>query len=277
MRLLWLALPLAVGCATTGSDDEDVEIPENYLLSPGQNESIPSVSYGPTAKSNWEKGEASFQGEEYLAAQRYYAYVRTKFPYSRFAALAELRIGDCQFQRERFIEAIDTFQNFVRMHPTHPKVPYARLQTGLAYYEQIPSDWFLLPPSEEKDQAAVRDAERALAEYVERYPNDESIAKGKEVLAEVRKRLMAHERYAADFYDGIDKDRAYVGRLEVIRTKFADVGLTDELLLEIAEVYARLGEIDKAKGAIAEMEAKFPGSELIQEAKELVPSPTPEG
>jgi outer membrane protein assembly factor BamD len=271
-----LALALSFGCATFGGGDdeeeEDIEAGEDYLVATGRNESLPSVSYGQTAQDNWDRGERAFTEEEYLAAQRYYAYIRNKFPYSRFAVLADLRIGDCQFERERYIEAIDTYQNFVRLHPTHPKVGYARYKTGMAYYEQIPGDWFLLPPSHEKDQAAVRDAERALREYVERYPSDENIQKASEILRDVRSRLMAHERYAADFYKNLDRDRAYVGRLEVIRKDFADVGLTDELLLEIAEVYSRLGEVEKTKTAVAEMREKFPASELIAEAQELITS-----
>ena len=267
---------MCFGCATFGGGDDEEEeeeiLDDGSLVTPGRNESLPSVSYGTTAQENWDRGERAFQDEEYLAAQRYYAYIRNKFPYSRFAVLADLRIADCQFARERYIEAIDTYQNFVRLHPTHPKVGYARYKTGMAYYEQIPGDWFLLPPSHEKDQAAVRDAERALREYVERYPTDENIPQASEILRDVRSRLMAHERYAADFYKNLDKDRACVGRLEIIRKDFADVGLTDELLLEIAEIYARLGEVDKAKTAVAEMREKFPKSELISEAQELITS-----
>ena len=267
-------LVLSLGCATFGGSDEeeDLEGTDDILVATGRNEALPSVSYGQTAQDNWDKGERAFNEEEYLAAQRYYTYIRSKFPYSRFAVLADLRIADCQFARERYIESIDSYQNFVRLHPTHPKVGYARFKTGMAYYEQIPGDWFLLPPSHEKDQAAVKDAERALREYVERYPTDENIEEATKVLREVRSRLMAHERYAADFYDNLDKDRAYVGRLEIIRRDFADVGLTDELLLEIAEVYARLGDLDKAKTAVAEMREKFPASDLIAEAQDLIPS-----
>lgn len=266
-----------IGCATFGGssdDEEDVDIPESYLTT-GRNEALPSVTYGQTAQENFERGEAEYADGEHLAAQRYFAYVKTKFPYTSFAPLAELRIGDCQLARERYVEAIDTYQNFIRLHPTHPKVPYARYRVGLGYYEQIPSDWFLLPPSEEKDQAAVRDAEKAIREYVETYPNDEGVAEAKVVLAEVRGRLMAHERYAADFYDGIDKDRAYVGRLEIIRTKFADVGLDDELLVEIIEVYARLGDVEQAKARLAELKEKFPTSDLIRDAEETVASTVP--
>jgi outer membrane protein assembly factor BamD len=256
------------------SDDQSKKEAEEYdrigFGQPGRGETAPSVAYAKTAEENWKLGEDAFKDEDYLAAQRYYSFVKSKFPYSQFTAQAELRIGDCQFARSRYIEAIDTFQNFVRLHPTHEKVPYAIYKTGMSYYQQIPSDWFLLPPSEEKEQTAVRDAERVLKDYVERFPNDANIKEGRKTLTEVRKKLLAHERYVADFYKRLGKDRAYVGRLEVIRKSFPDVGLNDELLLEIATVYTRLGQMDDARGAVKEMEQKFPASPKLREARAMV-------
>jgi outer membrane protein assembly factor BamD len=140
----------------------------------------------------------------------------------------------------------------------------------MSYFQQIPTDWFILPPSEEKEQTAVRDAERALKDYCERFPKDANFAEGKKTLLEVRKKLLAHERYVANFYRGIGKDRAYVGRLQVIRKNFQDVGLDDELLLEIATVYARLGQMDDARDAVKEMEQKFPGSPRLPHARALI-------
>lgn len=287
MRALWLALLLlSFGCAGSRSksnagaaanDEAEEEAIQNAeslggAATPGRGESAPSVSYEQSAEGNWQKGEEAYADEEYLAAQRYYAYLKTKFPYSQYTLLSELRIGDCQYQRQRYLEAIDTFQNFVRMHPTHEKVPYAMFKVGMAYYQQIPGNFFMLPPAEEKDQAAVRDAERALKQYVERFPNHEDWKEGSATLKEVRERLLAHERYVADFYKNQEKDRAYVGRLEVIRTEYADVGLDDELLLEIAEVYARLGEAEKLKVVVEELASKFPASDRLPRARALRPA-----
>ncbi len=271
------------GCASTsGADDdpaEDQSIGPQVAL--GRGELAVSVRYQRTAEGNWKRGNAAFEDEEYLAAQRYFQYIRTKFPYSRFAPMSEVRIGDCQFERQRWLEAIDTYQSFVRTRPTHAQVPYAMYRTALGYYEQIPGDFFMLPPSHEKDQTAVRDASRKLSEYVRRFPKDKNFADGKEKLDEVRKRLMAHERYVADFYRGLDRDRAYAGRLEVIRRDFADVGLSDELLLEIVEVWSRVGELDKAKNAAAQLAKDFPkAKDSIEEAQQFIiaatPKPSPE-
>ncbi|MEM7679117.1 MAG: outer membrane protein assembly factor BamD, partial [Myxococcota bacterium] len=140
------------------------------------------VRYQRTAEGNWLKAEEAYEDDQFLAAQRYYQYIRTKFPYSRYAALSEVRIGDCQYERKRYLEAIDTYQSFVRTHPTHKEVPYAMYRVGTGYYEQIPGDFFMLPPSHEKDQTAVRDAERKLSEYVRRFPKDENTSKAQEKL-----------------------------------------------------------------------------------------------
>ena len=272
-----LAWSVAVGaCASsTTANDDPADDPTgrdvggtNVGLNRGELQV--AVRFQRTAEGNWARGNAAFADDEFLAAQRYYQYIRTKFPYSRYAALSEVRIADCQYERQRFLEAIDTYQTFVRTHPGHEQVPYAAYRIGIAYYEQIPTDFFLLPPSHEKDQASVRDTERRLAEYVSRFPKDENFKDAKSKLDEVRRRLMAHERYVADFYRNLDRDRASVGRLEVIRRDFAEVGVDDELLYEIAETWAKVGEIEKAKSAADQLAKDFPASDLVKRARERI-------
>lgn len=240
---------------------------------------MPNVRYAETAEENFARAEERYKEEEYLAAQRYYGFIRTKYPYSRYSVLADLRIADCQFGRKRYIESVDSYQNFIRLHPTHEHVPYARFKIGRAYYAQIPGEWFLLPPAHEKDQTAIRDAEQALKTYTDRHEGHENYKEAGELLAEVRARMMAHERYVADFYDRQGRDRAYVNRLEVIRRDYADVGLDDRLLLEIANVYARLEDVPSTKSAVDELVAKFPASPLRRDAEALladVSRPRPE-
>ncbi len=278
--VLVLALSGLGSCASTRSADdapeeeqdkaaEDAFDPANFSnLAPG--ESVPSVRFKRTVEANWKEAEEAFEDEDYLAAQRYYTYIRSKFPYSIYSALSAVRLGDCLFERGRFIEAIDGYQNFVRMHPKHARIPYALFRTALSYYEQIPTDWFILPPSEEKDQGAVQDAHVAFGEYLRRFPNDEHSEEARKLEKRVRERLIAHERYAADFYRKLGKDLAYVGRLEVIRTRFPEIGVDDKLLLEIAEIYSRLGHRAKLREVLAEMERRFPQSSRLSRTRKLL-------
>lgn len=266
------ALVGMVGCASSTAEkaSEDEEPVPEPALQAGRGEVVPNVRYADTAEGNYTRAEERFEDGEFLAAQRYYGYIRSKFPYSRFSVLADLRMADCQFGRKRYIEAVDSYQNFVRLHPTHEKVPYARFRIGKAYYEQVPGEWFLLPPAHEKDQTAVRDAERSLKVYVDQHQGHENYPEADKLLKDVRSRLMAHERYVANFYERLGRDKAYVLRLERIRKDYADVGLDDKLLLEIARVYARLEDAPKVKGVVDELREKFPDSPLRADAEELL-------
>jgi outer membrane protein assembly factor BamD len=226
-------------------------------------ESSVTVKYEKTVEANWKRAEEEFKDENYVVAQKYYTYIKTKYPYLSYAVQSELRIGDCLFNRERYLEAIDAFQNFTRLHPTHKDVAYAMYKIGAAHFEQIPGDWFLVPPSFEKDQAPEREAERSLRAFVERFPNDPNTKDGQRLLGEVRKRMVAHERYVASFYKRLDKVRGWANRLEVIRTNYQDVGVDDALLAELVDAYALLKDQEKAQGVLREMETKFPSSPLL--------------
>lgn len=273
--VLWLSLG-SFGCSSGGAqnfgeDDPEAEGVDDHTTAPaGRGESSVSVTYAKTAQGNWDRAEAEFAEGNFLAAQKYYTYIRAKFPYSAHALQSDLRIADCLHGRGRFLEAIDSYQNFIRLHPTHQRVAYAMFKIGAAYFEQIPTDWFFLPPSHEKDQSAVRDAERALKAYVERYPSDDSIEEGRKLLTDVRRRLAAHERYAADFYAHEDKPRSRIGRLEILRTNYADVALDAALLAEMIDVRVELEEIEAAKVLLAELSSKFPEAKELKRAERTV-------
>lgn len=264
-------LLLALGCASGGAPNEQTDpLPGESSIGLGRGETLPTFTPAESATENWSRAEKAFEDEDYLLAQRYYVYIRRKFPYSRYAVLSDLRIADCQFERERYLEAIDSYQSFVRLHPTHPEVPVALFKTGLAHEKQIPDDWFFLPPAHEKDQSAVEDTAKAFASYLERFPEHENADDARERLGRARRKLMAHERYVADFYERLGKLRGYVGRLERIKTRFRDVGLDPDLLLEIVRAYVRLGEAEKARAAVEELAETFPEAPALTEAREAV-------
>lgn len=241
----------------------------------GRGETLPAFRPAPTAERNYAMAELAMKQKRYILAQRFYYFIRRKFPYSRFAILADLRIADCQYERERWIEAIDGYQNFVRLHPTHPQVPFAMFRTGMANYRLVPNDWFFLPPAHEKDQKNVKETANALSNYLRRFPDDANAEEAGKLLANVRKRLLAHERYAADFYKRLGRYRGYVGRLETIKKKYGDVGKDSKLLLEIVEAYVELGDEPKARATVVELEKDFPDTDELEKARASLASLPP--
>src|SRR5215216_4418922 len=81
-----------------------------------------SITYSLTAKQNYDKGLAEMKDENYPEATRFFSFVKQKFPFSKYAVLAELALADTQFTRGAYQEAIDAYKTFARLHPTHEKV-----------------------------------------------------------------------------------------------------------------------------------------------------------
>lgn len=220
------------------------------------------VTYSMTAKQNYDKGLAELEDENYTEATRYFSFVKQKFPFSKYAVLAELALADTLYARETFQEAIDAYKSFLRLHPTHEKVEngYVAFRIGEAYMREMPDDFFLLPPAYEKDQSAVRDALRELQDFLDKYPDSKYVPEAKKGRREVLRRLIEHEVYVARFYMDRDYPKAAVLRLEAALRRYPDSGREAELLLALGETHLQMGNARRAKTSFSRLVGDFGGS-----------------
>ncbi len=231
-----------------------------------------NVKYADNAEANLEKGNAALNNKSYIEAQRYFDFVKSKYPYLEVAKTAELRLADTDFEREKYIEARDRYTNFVKLHPTHPKVDYAAYRAALTHYKEMPSDFFLLPPSDEKDQGALRAANVSLTDFIRTYPGSEWQADAKKILSEVRRRLADHELYVADFYRSRDRWPAVINRLNTVAHDYPDLGLDDKVYFGLFDAYSKLKDQEKAKEALRTLIAKAPSSAGAKRAQSVLSS-----
>ncbi|MBS1150319.1 MAG: competence lipoprotein ComL [Myxococcaceae bacterium] len=230
----------------------------------------PNVTYGEDAESNIAKGNDALDSKNYAEAQKYFDYVKSKYPYLEAAKVAELRLADTDFERDRFGEARDRYLTFVKIHPTHPRLDYAAFRAALAYYKDIPSDFFLLPPSEEKEQVNVRNTLTAMKDFIRTYPDSTHQAEAKTVLDDVKKRLAEHEWYVAGFYAKRDKWPAVINRLNIIARDFPDIGLDDKVQFALYDAYMELKDEAKAKDALRVLVRKNPESDGAKKAARML-------
>ena len=52
-----------------------------------------SVDYSVSAQKNYEKGLKELEDKDWLAASKYFQFIKSRFPYSKYAVLAELQDG----------------------------------------------------------------------------------------------------------------------------------------------------------------------------------------
>jgi outer membrane protein assembly factor BamD len=215
---------------------------------------VSEPSYADEAEVNLKRGDDALDSKNYIEAQKYFDYVKSKYPYLEAATTAELRLADVDFEREKFLEARDRYINFIKLHPTHPKIDYAAFRAALTHYKDMPSDFFLLPPGSEKDQAEVRAASVALADFIRSYPSSEYVKDAQKSLDDVRKKLAKHELYVAGFYERRKKWPAVVGRLNVLAKDFGGLGYEEKVYFGLYDAYRKIQADAKQKVELSKLE-----------------------
>jgi outer membrane protein assembly factor BamD len=230
------------------------------------------VDYSVSAEQNYGKGLLALKQEDWVAAAKYFSFIKARFPYSKFAVLADLRLNDAEFGAEHYLQAVDGYKMFIKFHPSHEMVTngYAAFRIAECYVKLLPDDFWLLPPSYEKDQSATTDAFRELTDFLRKYPKSPQRARAQKLLHDVNYRLAEHEMYVAKFYWKRGAAMGTVLRLRRLLDRHAGVGFDAEALFLIGKAYRKVGMPDRAKKAWEELIRRFPNDERAAEAREQI-------
>ena len=228
------------------------------------------VKYGATAEEDYDLGKKAMDRSDWVEAQTLLEHVRTKYPFSKFAALSELRLADAKFKQDKFLEAGEAYAGFVKLHPGHEEADYADYQSALCSVKDAPSDFALFPPAEEKDLKAVRVAAEKLQAFVKGRPESKHRPEAEKMLQTARDRLAAHEWYVADFYLRRRRWAGAAGRLEGLLKDYPGTSNEPEVMLRLARAYQAMNEDFRAQQAVQRLLARYPDDPRRAEAEALL-------
>jgi len=207
---------------------------------------------------------AQFEKEErYEEAIRRFNDVKNKFPYSRFAVLAELAVADTYYKQESYPEAQVAYQNFKDLHPKHAKIDYVTYRLGLCYFLQLPS-------SADRDLSLAANALVNFDEVMRLYPTTENLKDLTEKRLATLKMLAEKEVYIADFYFKKQQWLSAMNRYENGARKYPGQGFDAKSLSRAAICAKRLSNTEKARTLLQELKEKFPAApETLAAEKEI--------
>lgn len=243
----------------------------------GPQEPTGPLSYSTTARRNYDSGMHELDSENCLEAVRYFEHTKRRFPYSRFAALAELRIADCDYVQQKYVEAIAGYRQFIRFHPTHEDVPYASFRIALCNYRQVPTEWFIIPPAHERDLSSARDTLRDLRRYLDRYPSHRYVGWAKKLARACLRLLAQHEMYVARYYLDRGEYQGAIGRLDGIFRNYRGSGLEPQAMLLQAKTFMDMERPDDARRVLEQMRRTFPRSPSTRSAERYLRFLSPPG
>ena len=210
----------------------------------------------------YKEGEGLYESKRYDDAIAQYKKVRDAYASTELSSSAELRIADAYFESERYIEATAEYAQFRKLHPTHPKAPYALYRIGLCNFNQITGI--------DRDQTPQKNAAIYFEEFLSKYPKSEYTKDVTEKLETVRSQQLQYEQYVAGFYYRTEKYDAAIKRLEVALATFPKSPLHDETFFLLGACRLKSGEQDKAREAFNRLSTDFPDSKYIIQAGKLL-------
>lgn len=175
----------------------------------------------------YEQANKRFDRGDYTEATLYYESLKNRFPTSPFATESELKIADGQFAKGLYDESAISYENFKVLHPSHEKVPYSVLRTGLSYYKNAPR-------AIDRDQTELEKAIRFFSEVLEKWPASKESAEAAPLLSKARRSLLRRELYVANFYRKQKKYDAAIARYNNVRSQTEFMDLSDESTYNVA-------------------------------------------
>ncbi len=163
---------------------------------------------GKSAEELVSEASSAFVAQEYRVAINAYTDLRDWYPFSKYAILAELKIGDAHFGLKEYDEAIVAYEEFEKMHPKNEAIPYVIYRNGLCWFDQI--------DTVDRDNTPAKNAIMQFNRLIERFPKSEHIKTAQDNILICIDNLSGHELYVANFYMKTEKYKAALKRYEQI-------------------------------------------------------------
>ena len=203
---------------------------------------------GRGAEEEVDAGELMIQGNEDLSKGRYkdavnaFQKIKDRFPYSRHAVSAELKMADALYLQEEYELALTAYDEFEKLHPKNKDMAYVIYQKGMCNFSQI--------KSKDREQVHTFKAKEEFERLIKRFPRDEYANKARKNLRECLIYLAEYELYVANFYYKQGRYRAALGRYTFIINNYPDMGQYQDAMDGITRCKEKLAKETAQEGTV---------------------------
>jgi outer membrane protein assembly factor BamD len=175
-----------------------------------------------------------YESGDYARAIEKFEKLKDWFPFSRYAILAELKIGDAHYKLEQYEEAVFAYEEFEKLHPRNEAIPYVIYQIGRCYYDRIDTI--------DRDQVPARKALETFQRLTKQYPKDKYARLAEDHINACYKSLAGNEYYIGLFYYKSKHYEAAYSRFMAVVSNYPDVGYHQKALKYIAACQASISQ-----------------------------------
>jgi outer membrane protein assembly factor BamD len=214
-----------------------------------------------TSRDWYEDGMRQMQRKRYQGAAESFREAATLYRDAALDADIQMALGDAYFQDDKYDEAIETYREFLRVHPRNRLSDRAQFQIGMCYFMQM--------RGKDRSQEATQNALDAFEKVVRNYPRSAMAAEAREKIVLCRKRLAEHEIYVGRYYLRTKSYAAALPRFDKVYQEYRDLGYGDDALYYLGLCYRKLEQSEKAQEVWDLLIRDYPHSRYRNEIKDM--------
>ena len=188
-----------------------------------------------------------------------YEQLQAAYPSSKYSMQSKLETPYALYKRERYDEAIDKLNDFIKIYPNHFSTPYAFYLRGIIAEDKSKSilDEFITDNAQ-RDVSSVKNAMNYYLALIDKFPNTEYAIESKSKLVTLRNILARHELFVAIFYTKKEAYIASINRCKYIIEKFPNTPSVPAALHLIAHNYDKINAPKLAEDSRRVLRASYP-------------------
>jgi outer membrane protein assembly factor BamD len=210
----------------------------------------------------FQEGEDFYEKGLYRDAIASWEKVRDSYFSPELNTLAELKIAEAYFLSEEYIEAAVSYEEFLKNHPDHPRVPDVLYQLGLCYTYQM------LGP--DQDQSSTIYALNAFRTLKERFPEDRRMEEVQIYIDRCLNQLASNEVNIGQFYLKTKHFAASISRLAGVIEKYPNYYERDKAYYYLGQAYLMNGDMEESVASFNTLFDDYVGSEFILDAQRFI-------
>jgi len=174
----------------------------------------------------YSQANGEFSNGDFTMAAQFYDKLLEQYPFSDFAEVARLRIAHAYYLGKEYEKAIAAFNDFERLHPTSPALPFVEYSIGMAYLDQArPLD---------RDKAATESAKLQFERVSDRYQGTLYGRLAIYRVSQCNELLAGHELKVGDYYATVGKDGAAIARYRYLLEQYPETDAAVEAKRRLA-------------------------------------------
>lgn len=230
------SIALTSGCSWFSKDETDkVDL------------SDPTIS----AAQLYDEATGSMARADYGTAIKKFETLEGRYPFGAYTEQAQLEVAYAYYKYDEPDSAIAAADRYIQLHPQGKSVDYALYLKGLANMDRGDSliNNIAKPNLAYRDQSILKNAFRAFAELVKRFPNSRYTNDASVRLIKIRDYLAEHEIYVATYYMRRGAWLAAANRAQTALTDYNGSAATIPALKILISAYQKLGLTTEANDA----------------------------